>query len=446
LGAGPGPGQGGGGVRGVVDSRAILARPSWTNWTRDQRCAPERIARPASEAELADVVAGAGRVKVAGSGHSFADIACTDGVMIDLARMNRVTGVEGNEVTVEAGITLRELGPALAERGLALENQGDVDAQTIAGAISTATHGTGGRFANISSQVTGLRLVSASGEVVKVGQGDDLLAARVSLGALGAISTVTLRCVPAFTIHRIDEPLPLDDVLARLDEHVDGNDHFELFVFPYTRTALTLTSRRTDREPRPPGRARVLLREVLLENAALEAASRTGRRFPGLIPRVNRALVRAMSRAEHLDESHRVYANRRSVRFTEMEYAIPRERAAEALERVLDLIERRRVRVGFPIELRVVAPDDALLSTAEGRRTGYIAVHQYRGMEFESYFRGVEAIMDEYEGRPHWGKRHYQSAATLRPRYPGFDRFLAVRERLDPERKFENDYLRRVLG
>ena len=385
-------------------------------------------------------------MKIAGAGHSFTDIACTDGLMLDLSRMNRVLRVEGDEVTVEAGITIRELGPALAERGLALENQGDVDAQTIAGAISTATHGTGGRFANISSQVTGVRLVTAHGHVTTLDEGDDLLAARVSLGALGAISAVTLRCVPAFTIHRVDRPLPLDDVLARLDEHVDSNDHFELFVFPYTRTALTLTSRRTDRERRPAGRAQVVLRDVLLENAALEAACRTGRRFPALIPRVNRALVRAMSPTEHLDRSHRVYANRRTVRFTEMEYAIPRERTAEALEQVLGLIERRRIKVGFPIELRVVAADDALLSTANGRPTGYIAVHQYRGMEFESYFRGVESIMDEHDGRPHWGKRHYQSAATLRPRYPGWDRFQSVRERLDPERKFENEYLRRALG
>jgi L-gulono-1,4-lactone dehydrogenase len=416
------------------------------------------VERPASEEELARLVAGARRVKVAGAGHSFTDIACTDGLMLDLSRMDRVLGVEGDEVNVEAGITIRELGPALGERGLALENQGDVDAQTIAGAISTATHGTGGRFANLSSQVTAVRLVTASGEVIEIGGAggdrraagegspDDLLAARVSLGALGAISAVTLRCVPAFTIHRVDKPLPLDDVLARLDEHVDSNDHFELFVFPYTRTALTLSSQRTDREPRPAGRAQVLLRDVLLENAALETACRTGRRFPALIPRVNRALVRAMSPAEHLDASHRVYANRRTVRFTETEYAIPRERTAEAVERVLALIERRRIKVGFPIEVRVVAGDDALLSTAQGRATGYIAVHQYRGMEFESYFRGVETIMDEYEGRPHWGKRHYQSAATLRPRYPGFDRFLAVRDRLDPERKFENDYLKRVLG
>ena len=419
---------------------------TWTNWARDQRCAPERIERPANEAELARVLAGARRVKVAGAGHSFTDIACTDGVMVDLGGMTRVLAVDGPDVTVEAGMTIRELGPALAARGLALENQGDVDPQTLAGAISTATHGTGGRFGNLSSRVVRLRLVTGAGEVLELREGDDLLAGRVSLGALGAISAVTVRCVPAFTIHRIDAPRPLDDVLSRFDEHVDANDHFELFVFPYTRTALTLTSQRTDREPRPAGPVHAFVRDVLLENAALELACRAGRRFPRAIPTINRRVTALMSRAEHLDASHRVYANQRSVRFTEMEYAIPRGSVAEALERVLGLVERRRLPIGFPIEVRAAAPDEGLLSTAQGRPTGYIAVHQYRGMEFESYFRAVEAIMDEYGGRPHWGKRHYQSAATLRPRYPGWDRFQAVRDRLDPERKFENDYLRRVLG
>jgi L-gulono-1,4-lactone dehydrogenase len=418
----------------------------WRNWARDQRCAPVRIERPADEAELVRAVAGAARVKVAGAGHSFTDIACTDGVMVDLSRMNHVLSVEGDEVTVQAGITIRDLGPALTARGLALENQGDVDPQTLAGAICTATHGTGARFENISAQVVRLRLVTGAGTVVDLREGDDLLAGRVSLGALGAIASVTVRCVPAFRIHRIDEPRPLDDVLARFDEQVDANDHFELFVFPYTRTALTLTSQRTDRAPRPPGAIQAFVRDVVLENAALELGCRAGRALPGAIPSINRLITRLMSRAEQLDASYRVYANRRSVRFTEMEYAIPRERVPQALERVLGLVERRRLPIGFPIEVRVSAPDDALLSTAHGRPTSYIAVHQYRGMEFESYFRAVEAIMDEYDGRPHWGKRHYQTAATLRPRYPGWDRFQAVRERLDPERKFENDYLRRVLG
>ena len=368
------------------------------------------------------MVAGARRVKVAGAGHSFTDIACTDGVMVDMAGMRRVLEVDGDEVTVEAGITLHELGEELRARGLAMENQGDVDPQTIAGAISTATHGTGGRFGNLSSQVAGIRLVDGTGELRELRDGDELRAARVSLGALGAIAAVTLRCVPAFTIHRIDEPRPLDDVLPRLDELVDANDHWEAFVMPYTRRALTLTSERTDRAPEPPGRVAELVRDLVVENAVLGLFCRTGRAFPRLIPFLNRRLAGLMSRTEQLDASNRVYANTRLVRFTEMEYAIPREHAAEALERVLALIERRRLPIGFPIELRVVQPDDALLSTAYERPTAYIAVHQYVGMEFETYFRAVEAIMDEYGGRPHWGKRHYQSAATLRAALPGVGR------------------------
>jgi L-gulonolactone oxidase len=420
--------------------------PTWANWARQQRCAPERIEVPHSEEELVRAVTGAERVKVAGAGHSFTDIACTDGVMVDMSAMRRMLAVDGNEVTVEAGITLHDLGEELLGRGLAMENQGDVDPQTVAGAISTATHGTGGRFGNLSSQVVGIRLVDGTGELRELREGDELRAARVSLGALGAIAAVTLRCVPAFTIHRVDEPRPLDDVLPRLDELVDANDHWEAFVMPYTRRALALTSERTERTPEPPGRAAAFMHDVVLENAVLGLFCRTGRAFPSLIPTLNRRLAGLMGRAEHLDASNRVYANTRLVRFTEMEYALPREHAAEALERVLAVIERRRLPIGFPIELRVVAPDDALLSTAYERPTAYIAVHQYVGMEFETYFRAVEAIMDEYGGRPHWGKRHYQSEATLRLRYPEWDRFKEIRERFDPERRFENDYLRRVLG
>ncbi|HYP48923.1 MAG TPA: D-arabinono-1,4-lactone oxidase, partial [Thermoleophilaceae bacterium] len=268
----------------------------------------------------------------------------------------------------------------------------------------------------------------------------------VSLGSLGAISTVTLRCVPAFTIHRLDAPRALDLVLDELDALVDGADHFEAFVMPHTRRCLTLTSERTAEKPRRRSPLRRLAQDTLIENAALGAACRIGRRAPALIPAINRRIAGLLGPAEHLDASHRVYANRRWVHFTEMEYGIAREHAAAALERVLATIERRRLPVGFPIELRVVGPDEALLSTAHERPTAYIAVHQYRGMEFESYFRAVERIMDDYDGRPHWGKRHYQSAASLRGRYPAWDRFAAVRARLDPSGRFANDYTERVLG
>jgi L-gulono-1,4-lactone dehydrogenase len=207
-----------------------------------------------------------------------------------------------------------------------------------------------------------------------------------------------------------------------------------------------LCSERGDFEPRPKDPRKAFVREVLLENQVLEAGLRVGRRFPALIPRVNRTFLRLASREVHVDVSHRVYANRRDVRFTEMEYAVPREHGPAALRRVLDLVERRRLHVGFPIELRVVCGDDAFLSTAHGRDSAYVAVHQYRGMEFESYFRAVERIMEDYGGRPHWGKRHYQSAATLRERYSEWDRFQAVRARLDPGARFQNEYSERVLG
>ena len=423
----------------------------WVNWAGDQRCAPESIERPAGEDELAEVLGRAAEaglpVRAAGSGHSFTDAACTDGVLVDLGGMGRVLDVNGEHVTVEAGITLHELGAQLAACGLAMENQGDIDRQTLAGAISTATHGTGARFANLSSQVVRMRLVGAEGEVVECGEGgEELPAARVGLGALGVISTITLRCVPLFTVRRVDEPRPLEDTLARFDELAGSNDHFEFYVFPYSDTAIVRLSERTERPPEPVDPRRQYFQEVFLENRVIDAAGRLGRAFPGLVPTVNRTFGRLVGRQVRTDHGYRVYASRRDVKFTEMEYALPRENGVEAVRRVMEMVERRHLPVTFPIEVRVVAGDDAFLSTAHGRDTVYIAVHQYRGIEFESYFRGVERIMDDYDGRPHWGKRHYQSSVTLSPRYPEWRRFQAVRARLDPAGRFQNDYTERVLG
>ncbi len=427
----------------------------WKNWSGDQRCAPAEIARPGSEEELARTVAEAAarglQIRAVGSGHSFNDIACTDGLLIDTSGMQRVIDVDAAAglVTVQAGIRLHALGPHNARHGLALENQGDIDAQALAGALATATHGTGARFGNLSTRVLGMRLVTASGDVLELTPESDpegLLAARVSLGALGIASQVTVQCVPLYTLHRHDAPLPLADVLEGLDQHVDGNDHFEFFLWPYTRTAMTRSTRRSEEPPKPTPRIARLVQEQLVENAALEAVCRTGRRLPGQVPRLNRLIASAMSESRVQDHGYRVYATPRKVRFNETEYAIPRAHAREALERAMELIERRRLPILFPFEVRFSAGDDALLSTAHERETCYIAAHQYRGMEFESFFRGFEEIMDSYGGRPHWGKRHYQTAATLRERYPEWDRFQAVRARLDPEGVFSNDYTRRVLG
>ncbi len=432
-----------------------LVTPIWKNWAGDQRCAPAQIVCPRSEEELALSIAEAAArgipVRAAGSGHSFTDIACTEGLLIDTSGMQRVVEADPDTglVTVEAGITLHELGPQNARRGLGLENQGDIDAQSLAGALATATHGTGVRFGNLSTRVVGMRLVTASGEVLELTRESDpegLLAARVSLGALGIASQVTVECVPLYTLERHDKPIPLPRVLDRLDEHVQESDHFEFFLWPYTRTAMTRSTRRSDVEPKPTPQWKRTIQERVIENQALGLVCRTGRRFPSQVPRLNRLIASAMSEGRTEDRAYRVYATRRDVRFTETEYAIPRQHAREALERALALIERRGLPILFPFEVRFAAGDDAFLSTAHERETCYIAAHQYSGMEFESFFRGFEEIMNSYGGRPHWGKRHYQTAATLRERYPEWDRFQAVRARLDPNGVFENDYVRRVLG
>ena len=428
---------------------------NWRNWTGDERCMPVAIERPASLDQLSAAIAGTRSkglpVRVAGAGHSFSDIVCSDGLLLKLDRMAGVLDIDRSAglVRAQGGITLRELSRRLVAEGLALANQGDIDVQSLAGAISTATHGTGARLPNISAQVAELKLVLADGSTLVCSSTREeaaFRAARVALGSLGAIAEVTMRCVPAFTLRGVDAPAPLADTLERFEELALGNDHFEFFVFPHAKTALTRTNNRTEEEPRPRGRARAYADDVLLTNHAFELLCHTGRRFPARIPQINRLVTRLAGSRERVDRSAEIFATPRLVRFTEMEYALPRERTPEAVRSVMEVIEQRGFAVPFPIEVRTVAPDDAFLSTAAGRESGFVAVHMYRQMPWQPYFRAVESIMLELGGRPHWGKRHFQTAATLRPRYPDWDRFQSVRARMDPDGRFANPWTERVLG
>ena len=268
----------------------------WRNWSGEQLCAPERIERPQTEEAVVEAVrlavAEGRRVRVSASGHSFTDIACTDDVMLRLDSLNDVVSVNGELIEVEAGITLHKLGAELAQRGLAMENQGDIDRQQLAGAISTATHGTGAGFPNLSAQVVGLRLVTAAGQVEEVADPDLLRAARVGLGALGVITSVTLRCVPLFTIERLDLPRGLDETLDALDDLVASNDHFEFYGFPYTGRVMTRESKRSDREVEPTEPWKRWLNDVVAENAVPSALFRIGRAAPSAIPALNRRVCR----------------------------------------------------------------------------------------------------------------------------------------------------------
>ncbi|HWM62919.1 MAG TPA: D-arabinono-1,4-lactone oxidase [Solirubrobacterales bacterium] len=426
----------------------------WRTWAGDQECRPAEIVRPRDRDELAAAIvaaAEAGReVSVGGALHSFTETALTDGTALDVGALSGAIDADpaSGLVTVGGGTVLADLNEELHRLGLAMENLGDIDRQTIAGAISTGTHGTGAKLRNISAQVEGVELVTANGEVRQLdGAEPDLLrAARVGVGALGAISAVTLRCVPAFTLQRVDAPQPREEVFDAFEERAEANDHFELFTFPYADSALVLERNRVEGPPRPRGRVAAHLNDVVIENWALEAISAAGKLFPRAIPALSRLAARLASGGRTTDRSDRVFASERRVRFTEMEYGVPREHGPEAARRAIEWVRSNRYPVFFPIEMRVAAGDDALLSPSHERDTAYIAVHQYRGMEWRPYFEAVEEIMREYGGRPHWGKRHFQTAETLAPLYPAWDRFQAARDELDPNRVFTNEYAARVLG
>ena len=426
---------------------------SWTNWSGHQSCRPRDFIKVSGVGELAEVVGQAGRarrqVTTVGSGHSFTPTALSEDLLLDITSIAGVISVDraSGLVEVGAGTVLADLNRELDRLALAMPNLGDIDRQTIAGAISTGTHGTGRSLPNISAQIETMKVMDAGGEVRELAPGsDELLAARVAIGSLGVIVSVTLRTVPAFNLHRVDEPMDLDEVLADFDRITEENEHFEFFVFPYTRTALTLKRNRTDRPLAPRSKADRFLGDVIVENGLGDLALRLTGRFRSSIPKMARFSTAFMSQSEQVDRSHRVFANYRTIRFNEMEYALPAEVGPPVLDRVLTLIESETFPLAMPIECRVSAGDDALISQAHERPTVYIAVHQHRTMEYEPYFREIEKIFREVDGRPHWGKLHFRSAADLAPSFPRWEDFQTVRSRLDPDRTFSNAYVNRVLG
>lgn len=427
----------------------------WRNWSGGQRCAPVRVACPRDAGEVADAVVRAGRdghaVRTAGAGHSFSDLVVTPGVLLRLERMRAVLEVDAGAglVRAQAGITLGELGDALAERGLALRNLGDIDRQTLAGAIATATHGTGIGFPTLSEDVAAIELVTADGTPRRCSPERDaelFRAAQVSLGALGVVTAITVRCVPAFRLRVVEETRPLTDVLDALDDLAAAHDHFEVFSFPYADSALVRTADRTDEPPTPRGPLRAWAQDILVGNHVFEAALIAGAGVPAAIPPLNRLATRAGGGIERVADGRRALANERRMRFEETEWALPRERAAEAVREVHALVRERRLRLNLPLELRFGAPDQGFLSPAHGRESCFVAVHAYHRLPWQPAFLAVEAALAPLGGRPHWGKRHLLTAEALAPRYPAWDRFAAVRDEVDPEGRFANAGLDRVLG
>lgn len=430
-------------------------RRTWRNWAREQVCHPAAIVRPRTREGLVKEIIAAReqgrRLKVAGSGHSFTEAAVTDGTMLRIEALDRVLDFDRSSglVRVEAGAVLGKLNRKLDRLGVAFANLGDIDKQTLAGSISTGTHGTGIEFQNISAQLESIELVTGDGSTRVLDERSDpdgFRAARVGIGALGAIYAVTIRTVPAYTINRIDRARPLRETLDSLEETVAALDHFEFYVFPHTDEALCRESTRTDEVPQPPHPASRYLREVIMENWASGAFSAIARGAPSAGPFLARRAAASFANVSKIDKSYRVFASERRLKFTEMEYGIPVEKAREGVERVLEIASRPEMRCVFPIEVRFVRGDDALISPSHERDTCYIAVHQDRKLDWPLYFREVGTVLGALGGRPHWGKRHELSHSELSQRYPRWQDFQAVRARLDPDGAFANDYTERVLG
>jgi L-gulono-1,4-lactone dehydrogenase len=433
---------------------------TWQNWAGTASADPARRYWPRSAEEIAEAVLAAGgaglTVRALGSGHSFTPAAVTSGAALDLSGWTGIVAadLESGLVTVRSGTTIRELNAALGTLGLAMPNLGDIDAQTISGAISTGTHGTGARLGGIATAVAGLDLVLADGSVISCSDDknpDLFAAAAVSLGALGIISTVTLACVPAFTLAADERPMRLGEVIARFDEFAAGNDHFEFYWFPYGKNALVKRNNRiggpgSAGAPRPmPGWRRFVEYEVM-ENVAFGAFCRAGRRAPRLIKPLNKLAAATLSKRSYSAPSHEVFVTPRRVRFVESEYAVPIASVLDVLAELRSGVARLADPVMFPVEVRVAAADDVWLSTGYGQQNAYVAIHQYLGLPYQEYFRLFESVAAAAGGRPHWGKMHTRDADYFRRVYPRFADFLRVRDEMDPARRFANPYLERVFG
>ncbi|MFI9102772.1 D-arabinono-1,4-lactone oxidase [Streptomyces fildesensis] len=431
------------------------AEKVWRNWAGNVSSQPRRSVSPASVDELSAAVRQAAEdgltAKAVGTGHSFTAAAATGGVLIRPDRLAAIREIdrERGTITVEAGVPLHQLNAALAAAGLSLTNMGDIMEQTAAGATSTGTHGTGRDSGSISAQIKGLELVLADGSVLTCSadeNADVFAAARLGLGALGVISAITFAVEPLFLLTAREEPMGFDRVMAEFDQLTTENEHFEFYWFPHTDSCNTKRNNRSQGPAAPLSPVKGWIDDELLSNGLFQAACSLGKAAPGTIPGIAKVSSRALSARTYTDIAYKVFTSPRRVRFVEMEYAVPREAAVGAIRELKAMVESSGLRISFPVEVRIAPADDITLSTASGRDSAYIAVHMYRGSRYQEYFTAAEKIMTAHQGRPHWGKVHTRDAEYFSGVYPRFGEFTALRDRLDPQRLFGNDYLRRVLG
>lgn len=425
---------------------------SYHNWAENIVFNPSQIAFPENEEQLCTLISKANgqgkKVRVVGSAHSWTGLFETQEILVSLDKMQGLIEVKGMEASVWAGTKLKTLGQLLYDKGLAMENLGDIDVQAIAGAASTGTHGTGIHFQSISNQVVKLRLVTANGEILECSETENteiFNAARVSMGSLGIISQLTLRCIPAYNLHYTAGKEDFYEVLKNLKQKNEGTRNFEFYYFPHTDWVQTKYINITQEQPEEKP-IRKFLNDVILENGFFGTACKISQYFPSSCANVSKITTQLIGPTKKTNHSHKIFATVRLVRFNEMEYNIPAVHFEEAMKKVKDTITKEKIATNFPIECRFVKGDNLYLSPAYQRDSAYISFHMYRPMPYKDYFKKMEEIMLEYDGRPHWGKMHNLKADVLSKKYPKWQEFLTIREQLDPNQTFINSYLKDLFG
>ncbi|KAJ2612356.1 D-arabinono-1,4-lactone oxidase [Coemansia sp. RSA 1365] len=431
------------------------------NWARTFTSRPSYFLAPQCERDIIGVIQIAGRcglsVKPIGSGHSPSDIACTDSVMLDMHNMRRVLAYDAYActLTVEAGIRLHDLHQVLANRNMALSSVGSISDQSVAGAMATATHGTGIGFGDISSMITQLVLIDGTGKRHKCDHQNnkDLFdAARCSLGALGIVTQVTIQCEPAFALHAIQTPTTLDKAIDDLDKFVHSAEHVRLWWFPHTDNAVAWRANRTHMELESSPDS--FLRDRLYGFHIYQMQLYKARFKPDSIPSLTceHFANRFALQKEWVDDSYRVFNFDCLFPQYVNEWAVPLEQAPSALRQLRRWVnsqerERNGARVHFPVEVRFVRESDVWLSPAYHRTVCYIGVIMYRPyhkpVPYKKYWQAFEDIMRTHQGRPHWAKAHSMFYFDLQSSYPKFDDFVLMRELCDPYGIFVNDYIRR---
>ncbi|MEX3504983.1 D-arabinono-1,4-lactone oxidase [Corynebacterium sp. LK2510] len=434
---------------------------TFTNWSGSVTTTPDAFHYPATVTEVAELVRGlpAGHsIRPFGGAHSFTPCAAGESNMLSLDKLSGVVSVdrERKRVRFLAGTRLHAVPTLLAPFGLALANQGDIDAQSLAGAVSTSTHGTGIDFTGFAGTVTGLSLIDATGTLREYSIDTDpemLRLVAVSLGALGIVVEVEMQCVDAFDLLAMESTANIDDVLDTWEERTRAVDHFEAFWFPHTDTAMIKNNTRLAPgapapDGEPPSRSWLTrtIEEEVVGNGVFAAALALARTVPSTTPFLNGVAVKAMGAKSYRSRAHDVFATPRRVRFHEMEYAVDLEAGPDTVKEIRAEIDRRGWMIPFPLELRSTAADDVALSTSTGRESMYIAVHVPKATDPNDYFPVLEPILRAAGGRPHWGKMHTMQRDDLLAVYPRFDEFCALREEMDPQRRFGSEYLRRMFG